>query len=314
MNHDIWLSLSLWQNLSGTGTCRPLLLDLVRGFPGSTWRELMFRAEERGWILQDPLEILPAEEIRRARIERERSIAKGWHLLTPMDAAYPAKLLLGMDPPLALTVAGNPAVLREPALSVVGSREPTRESLMWMEQELGTFCRMNRAVIVSGGARGVDQKAHSIALRNCCPTVAFLPSGLEMIYPKDFSAWIQAIVEGGGAVLSEYPNSYPMHRQHFHQRNRLIAAQGEATLIVEARPKSGTLITATRAAEIGRALWVVPGHPRSLSFGGNLQLLAEGGSMARQNEDLTLFWQAERESLGSHLLPVEMEKQSDHHM
>ncbi|MBX3041558.1 MAG: DNA-protecting protein DprA [Bdellovibrionaceae bacterium] len=314
MNHDVWLSLSLWQSLSGIGACRPLLLDLVCGFPGSTWRELMFRAEERGWLLQDPLEILPASEIERARIELCASLAKGWHLLTPMDAEYPAKLLKGMDPPLALTVAGNPEVLQEPALAVVGSREPTQDSLTWMERELGAFCRRNRVVIVSGGARGIDQKAHSVALRNSCPTVAFLPSGLDEVYPSDFSAWTQSIIEGGGAVLSEYPNSHRMRRQNFHQRNRLIAAQAEATLIVEARPRSGTLITATRAAEIGRALWVVPAHPGHLSFGGNLQLLAEGGCMVRQNEDLTLFWQTERECFGPHILPVEMCKPSHHHL
>ena len=297
MTHDLWISLCLWQRSPGAGPYRPLMLDLLQ-IPGVlAWRDLQDRAQDRGWRLPNLEELASLEEAETLRRSLSSSLRRGWHLLTPVDDDYPSRLLKGMDPPLCLTVAGSLDVLHEPAVSVVGSREATVESLLWMEQELGEFLSKTKTVLVSGGARGVDQKAHSLALRNSCPTIAFLPSGLDCLYPPDLADWVTAIVDGGGALVSEYPNSLRMARQNFHQRNRLIAAQGLSTLIVEARPRSGTLITATRAAEIGRSLWVVPGHPQKTSHGGNLQLLAEGATMVRHAEDLILFWQIEKEQV-----------------
>lgn len=292
MRSEKWIALRLWQELGQTGL-RSFLVDLVRDSPDDTWSDLRARAEERGYFLKDPFYELPADKVKAAVREYEQGSLKGRSFLTPADPLYPPSLLEAMDSPLSLTVQGRPEVLHEPALAVVGSREPSRDTLFWMESELGTFCREQRVVIVSGGARGVDQKAHSLALRNRTPTVVFLPSGLDNLYPQDLSEWTEAILEGGGALVSEYPASLRMAKQNFHQRNRLIAGLSKATLIVEAKRRSGTVITAMRAAEIGRPLWVVPGHPQSPHFGGSLDLLAEGGSLIRQHEDLTLFWQAE---------------------
>lgn len=293
MREDIWFRCSLWQRISGTSHFRSELLDLLKSYPGRSWRELKDCASERGWELCDPLDILPAEEIIKNKKSMQSSLQKGWHLLTPMDESYPETLMRGMDSPLAISVCGDPTVLHKPCLSVVGSREPTSESLLWMEEHLSEFVKKTKTVIVSGGARGVDQKAHSVALRNGSPTIAFLPSGLDTIYPGEFAQWTDAILERGGALVSEYPANLRMSRQNFHQRNRLIAAQGTATLIVQARQRSGTYMTANRAAEIGRPLWVVPGHPQSPNYSGNIKLLIEGASLVSECEDLIYFWQAE---------------------
>lgn len=225
--------------------------------------------------------------------EFDRLVTQGVHCLTPASPEYPTQWLQCEDPPLTITVRGSLSALTTPSLAVVGSREPSSESQQWMEQELLQFCRTMKVPLVSGGARGIDQKAHSVALRASVPTVAFLPSGLESPYPADFKRWFPAILEGGGAIVSEYPAQMAMRKPHFHHRNRLIAASGRMVLIVEARIRSGTLITATRAAEIGRPLLTIPGHPSDPRFAGCLELLAEGATQVRQSSDLILFWQTE---------------------
>lgn len=290
INDEIWIRLRRLQTNPAHVPLRGSILSAMEA-GCSTWDELCGVFEEdrlrQAWSAA-------GESPHVADDEADRLRRKGFHLLTPLSPDFPSHWLRCADPPLTLTVKGSLASLGAPALSVVGSREPGPESLRWLETELAEFCRSTRAVIVSGGARGIDQKAHAIAIRSGSPTVALLPSGLEQPYPADFERWFPAIIDGGGAIVSEYPAGAPMRKAHFHHRNRLIAAAGRLVLVVEARAKSGTLITAARAAEIGRPLLVVPGHPMDVRFIGNLQLLSEGATPIRQNEDLTLFWQAEQ--------------------
>lgn len=292
MIDELWIRLRRLQTNSSHALLRaPILSAFEDGC--STWSDLCARFDGEDVNLQKIWSSAPeAEGV--AENEALRLRRNGIHLLTPMSPDYPSRWLACIDPPLTLSVKGSLASLGAPALSVVGSREPGPESLRWMETELAEFCRSTRAVIVSGGARGIDQKAHAVAIRSGSPTIAFLPSGIESPYPADFQRWFPAIVDGGGAIVSEYPAASPMWKAHFHHRNRLIAAAGRLVLVVEARGKSGTLITATRAAEIGRPLLVIPAHPSDVRFAGNLQLLSEGATLVRQNEDLTLFWQTEQ--------------------
>lgn len=268
------------------GSLRPFLVDELK--TGTTSERLREALRFRGWA--------PAREDEDARgLEREyaEALGQGIRWVALGDPDYPSQLLECIDPPLLLSVLGAPEALWERGLSVVGSREPGRESLQWMEMELSRFLKRHQPTVISGGARGVDQKAHSVALRARCPTIAFLPSGLLAPYPADLSRWFGEIVEGGGAVVSEYPLYMPMRKAHFHHRNRLIAALGKAVLVVEAKTFSGSLITATRAAEIGRPIFALPGAPWDPRFSGNLQLVMEGANWVMGAEDLSLFWQAE---------------------
>lgn len=302
MDDLLWIRLRRLQANRSHLPFRPRLLDLLREgrLEWAEWRE---RFADDGLDLETLWRDCPETE-GEVLNEARRLDRAGIRRLTPADPDFPEAWLATADPPLTLTVLGAAHALTAPALAVVGSREPAPESLAWLESELSLFCRDTRAVIVSGGARGIDQKAHSVALRSGSPTVALLPSGLEVPYPADFRRWFHAILDGGGAVVSEYPAAMMMRKPHFHHRNRLIAAAGRLVLIVEARVRSGTMITATRAAEIGRPLLVLPAHPRQPTFSGNLQLLAEGATMVRQNEDLTLFWQAESDDKDAFQLPL----------
>ncbi|WP_374030581.1 DNA-processing protein DprA [Bdellovibrio bacteriovorus] len=209
------------------------------------------------------------------------------------EVLYPELCYQMADPPLTLSYRGSPAWLNAKTLSVVGSREPAADSLLWMEKELGAFCEQERPCIISGGARGVDQKAHSVALRKFCPTVVVLPSGLGEVYPANLKEWMGLVIEQGGCFLSEYDHQQKMHKHLFHHRNRLIAALGRASLLVEARRRSGTLITAHQAAQIGRPVWVVPGHPLDPHFQGALDLLMDGAQAVRDAQDLLMLFHSE---------------------
>ncbi|MGZ3769489.1 MAG: DNA-processing protein DprA [Bdellovibrio sp.] len=209
------------------------------------------------------------------------------------ETMYPSQCYLMADPPLTLSFIGEPAWSTDKTLSVVGSREPAFESIQWMEKEFAPFCEQERPCVISGGARGIDQKSHSIALRKSASTVVVLPSGLAKMYPDSLKEWIPAVLNGGGCFLSEYAYEQVMHKHLFHHRNRLIAALGKATLLVEARKRSGTLITAQQAVQLGRPVWIVPGHPQDPHFGGSLELLAEGALLIRDAQDLSINFSSE---------------------
>lgn len=291
----IWSFLRAFQLHSSHIPWRPRLASLLEG-----------RAWDSARDIDDFIEALREHEFDVARFrvsasgdlleaEREESRLRRRGILRGVyaDSLCPRGFRRMADPPLTLTYWGDVSALGRPALSVVGSREPRAETLEWMDLELGEFLTREEAVLVSGGARGVDQRAHQLALRAKRPTMVVLPSGVENAYPSTWKAWQPWIERSGGCLVSEYPAAWPMRKNHFHHRNRLIAAWGLITLVVEARVRSGTLITAMRAAELGRPLCVLPGAAWDPAFEGNLQLLSEGATLLRQAEDLALFWRSE---------------------
>lgn len=218
---------------------------------------------------------------------------RGVQFLVYGEALFPSLCYWMAEPPLTLSYLGCAAWLNEKTLSVVGSREPSIDSVQWMEKDFTQFCEIEKPCVVSGGARGVDQKSHTIALRKECGTIVVLPSGLGNLYPASLRDWVVPVLNQGGCFLSEYAYDQPMHKHLFHHRNRLIAALGKASLLIEARRRSGTLITAQQALQLGRPVWVVPGHPLDPHFLGSLDLLAEGACMVRDAQDLSMFFSSE---------------------
>lgn len=292
----IWSFLRAWQTSSQHIPWRPHVIRLLEERAWDSDREagLLLETLREAGLEPDALLCDSGGDLRRAEDEEKRLRRKGLHCAIHGARPLPPGFRRMADPPLTLTYWGDLSSLEKPALAVVGSREPRAESLEWMELELGDFLRNEDAVIVSGGARGIDQKAHQLALRAKRPTMVLLPSGLENPYPSSWKEWRPWVEKTGGCLVSEYPAEFEMRKAHFHHRNRLIAAWGLMTLVVEARARSGTLITATRAAELGRPLVVVPGAPWDSAFEGNLQLLTEGATLLRGAEDLALFWRSEQ--------------------
>lgn len=229
---------------------------------------------------------------RQGEDEIKRYRQRGFVFLTPEDEDYPVNLRCMNDPPWVLSVIGNPKVLSEPCLSVVGAREPLAESLVWMDEQLGIVLKKAPLVLVSGGARGIDQRAHQLSLRAARPTVLFLPSGLLQLYPQSLCEWMAPVLETGGAFVSEFHPRAPMRKWHFQMRNRLIAGLSWDTLVVEARYRSGTWLTARLALEMGRGLCVVQGSAMEPKQSGNVILIAEGAAPLTNAQDLVIFLQA----------------------
>jgi DNA processing protein len=206
------------------------------------------------------------------------------------DRDYPVQLLNWPAAPAALWYRGRPSWKHFDFMSVVGSRNPSPSSIEWMNWQLGRFLHDLPIGVVSGGARGIDQRAHLLAIQASRPTLALMPVGMMHRYPPAFAVYEEAVIEGGGAVVSPFPPQQMIFKSNFAYRNYVIAALAPVTLIVEARRRSGTMITAQAAGDLGKEVAVVPTSPVNTTGLGNLDLIADGAKMTRDALDLALIW------------------------
>ena len=212
------------------------------------------------------------------------------HFCAYGEELYPLEFYLLTDPPLVFSYRGKPCWLHSLKLTVVGSRNPTLKSLQWMSLELPKLLARNSWVTVSGGAIGVDLYFHQLSLKSQCPTIVILPSGINKVYPLAIKSKEEEIVKQGGCFLSEFMPHEEVKKYHFQHRNRLIAALNQFCLVIEAKEKSGSLITGHFVLELGKDLMVLPGHPMDLNFHGSHHLLKLGGIVFTSHIDLdTLF-------------------------
>ncbi len=208
-----------------------------------------------------------------------------------LDLAYPSRLKDLADPPPILSVFGCGDFESRPMLAVVGSRQSSIQAETWMRRHLRRLAP--HCTIVSGGARGIDEMAHAIAIEEKQPTVVVLPSGLLCPYPKDWAGRSHLVLQNSGALISEYSPDTKIRAWHFEKRNRLIAALADIVLVVEARSRSGTAITVRHALDLGRtvaALPWFPGDPRGEYCN---EILANGGVLIRHADDLATLLAAE---------------------
>ena len=204
------------------------------------------------------------------------------------DPLYPDAFSRLQKPPSHLYLEGTPELLNRNYISVVGSRNPRLDLKQWMEHELLPVLKSLCLGVISGGARGVDQWAHFLALRANQPTLVVLPSGLSNKYPGSIQRLVGNPLVG---FLSSYEPHQEMRKHHFHSRNHLIAALSQQILIIQAGEKSGTMMTARSAMEQGHDLLVLPGNPQDPTMAGNNQLLFDGAQMIRNQGDLHSFLQ-----------------------
>ena len=135
----------------------------------------------------------------------------------------------------------------------------------------------------------LTQKVHSVSLQVGRPTISILPSGLGRCYPQKMKNWIPHILAAGGAIMSSFAPQYPVYKSSFYKRNLLIAGISEATFIVEARRKSGSLLTAQHALRLGKSIASLPASPLDIKALGGLDLLYDGAIMVRDEKDLEIF-------------------------
>jgi DNA processing protein len=206
-------------------------------------------------------------------------------VVTILDKSFP-KNLKGLDgSPLVLYYKGNLKCLDTNSVAIVGTRKITsygREVTQKFSSELASF----GVTIISGLAYGVDTEAHKACLSVHGRTVAVLGNGLDTIYPFENTALALEIIKTGGAIISEYPLGYPALPVNFAIRNRIVSGLSDAVIVIEGAEKSGTLLTATHAAEQGKTVFAVPGQITSPLSWAPLFLLKNGAKMATETKDV----------------------------
>jgi DNA processing protein len=209
-------------------------------------------------------------------------------VLTLADPDFPPALLQTEDPPLMLYASGMVPAGWPRAIAVVGSRNPTPQGLIDARQFARSFAEAGWTV-VSGLALGIDAAAHEGALEGAAAgevaTIAVVGTGLDRVYPRRNLELAHRIVDRG-LVLSEQPLGMGPLAENFPQRNRLIAALGQGTLVVEAALQSGSLITARQAAEQGKEVFAIPGSIHSVQSRGCHALLKQGAKLVETAQDV----------------------------
>jgi len=201
-------------------------------------------------------------------------------------AGYPSLLAQLHDPPARLHLRGDPdGIFERPAVAVVGARSCSA----YGAQVARTVARELAAagvVVVSGMARGVDAEAHRGALEAGGTTLAVLGCGIDRDYPARHAELARRIVSGGGLVVSEYEPGVEPAPWRFPARNRVIAGLSLATVVVEARERSGALITADFALELGREVFAVPGEITAALSAGTNRLIRQGAAPLLGTDDV----------------------------
>jgi len=269
-----------------------LRLSRTDGIGPATFRRLIARHGSAAAALA----ALPAHAARSGRaftappiaeIEREMiAVARlGGSFLFLDDAGYPPLLALLEDPPPVLAVLGDAAVLKRRQVGVVGARSASAAGRRIAEELAAGLC-MGGVAVTSGLARGIDAAAHLGALGAHGRTVAVVAGGLDQPYPAENTALQARIAAEGGVVVSEAPlGTAPMAR-HFPRRNRIVAGLVLGLVVVEAAPRSGSLITARLALEAGRELFAVPGSPMDPRARGGNDLIRQGAHLTETAEDV----------------------------
>lgn len=290
-----WLRLSLAEGV-GPASVRRLLA--VFGLPGRIWRASHHElAAVVGPVIAAAV-LKPLAPRQQARLAATLAWLQlpGHAILTLADADYPAALLQIPDPPPLLYLRGNPALLHNQALAVVGSRNATAQGLAHAARFSEELSRTG-LTIVSGLALGIDAAAHEGGLRGIGSTVAVIGTGIDIDYPPRHRALAQRIAEQG-CIVSEYALGTPPLAPNFPRRNRLISGLSRAVLVVEAAAQSGSLITARMAAEQGRDVFAIPGSIHAPLAKGCHQLIRQGAKLVETTQDIL------EEFAGTHAVAV----------
>ena len=209
----------------------------------------------------------------------------GARLVKWSDADYPSNLRQIADPPPFLFVRGPAQLTDGNCIAIVGARAASDIGRR-MAQRLGLELAAKGFTVVSGLARGIDGDAHQGALDAHGKTLAVLGCGVDVIYPAEHRKLAEAIIAGGGALISELPIGMQPLAENFPTRNRILSGLCLGVVIVEAAEKSGSLITARMALEQDRQVFAVPGSPLSGKTRGSNRLLKEGAKLVECVEDV----------------------------
>jgi len=264
------------------------LLALALNFKKGFGPRRIFALRERFGTLEEGVReegIDLSFELERALKELERAERLGVEVAAFFEEAYPSDLLTAPSPPPVIYLKGFLSGLKR--VSIVGSRVCSDYGRR-TAYRLAKFLARAGVCVVSGLALGIDAAAHRGALDGGGPTVAVLGTGIGRVYPAANRELADRIGRRG-ALLSEFPLASPARRENFPKRNRIVAALGQALVVVEAKERSGTFITVDYALEMGKEVFAVPGNIDSPFSRGTNKLLREGARPLVDFEELLDF-------------------------
>lgn len=212
----------------------------------------------RNFFTKEELEKIKNLENRKKIIVHEKYMLEhNIELITIKDKEYPAKLRYIENAPICLYCLGNKEILKQKCVAVIGSRECSYYGKT-MSQAFSYLMAKNNISVISGLAKGIDGFAHIGAIQAKGNTIAVIGTGIDIVYPKENKEIIDKIVKNNGLIISEYPLGTKPNKENFPRRNRIISGISDGVLVVEAREKSGALITVEYALEQGKNIYVVP--------------------------------------------------------
>lgn len=224
--------------------------------------------------------------LRREQQFQEQNI----HVITPSHENYPHKIGLCTETKPIFCVQGVWPKKEKKFLTVVGCRRPSYESLRWMRYEMPEALKIKDLIVVSGAARGIDQEAHDLAIATDVPTLAFLPCGIDHVYPESFLRIKQQVLDQGGGLVSGFAPWDKMRKAFFHQRNRWMIALANFTFVVESHRGGGTWLSAQLALEHSVPIGTIPVHPlSSWGLGNNDLLHCSNTYLIRDGKDLNFL-------------------------
>jgi DNA processing protein len=277
-----WLAISLTTGLGPTRARK-----LVEHFGGveAVFHASLTELESTGIQAVSAQSIATGKSAELAREEIALAASESATLVTAEDSCYPQRLKEIYDPPLVLYVRGNPEILKQPGIAMVGTRHPTPYG-SGMAERLACDLAAQGLVIISGMARGVDTASHRGAITAKGKTIAVFGTGVDVIYPKENSRLAEQILALGGALISEFPLGTFAAPQNFPIRNRILSGMSAGVLVVEAAEYSGTRITARCALEQNRDVFAVPGNVTNKNSWGPNTLIKQGAKLIATWEDV----------------------------
>ena len=291
MDTDAFAALKLTHSNARSGLIREALLHFRN--PREAWLAIRHRERSAEIDLKRKTALLDRG---LAWLEESDSHLIAWH-----DDDYPASLRHVPSPPPFLFLRGRKDLLWHPQIAIVGTRKPSAGGLE-AAQQFAAYMTSQGYTVTSGLATGIDAAAHDAALRTGT-TIAALATGPDMAFPRNNEALYERICQSG-TVITEHPPGVPALRCHFPARNRLIAGLAQGTLVIEAAIRSGALITARLAAEMGKEVMAVPGSIRNPVTYGCHQLIREGAYLVAQPEEVEHILRSSRQLAVPHPKPA----------
>lgn len=215
---------------------------------------------------------------------------EGADFVTVDDPNYPEALKMLRSPPMILSCLGETSLLNSPGIGVVGARNVSHLTELWLERELGSVfedSEFKRSwTLISGGAHGVDMFSHRLALTFGIPSIVVLPTGLRAVSPKLCKEVSKVVIDRGGLVVSMFSPDQTPQGYLYHLRNEVLVGLSRLVVIAQAGSRSGTMVSANFASDLGKSVNVIPGHPLDDGFVGSLQLIRDGAHVLCSAEDL----------------------------